>query len=105
MEGSGHNSNPINVDNEMEDVEDKIQESQSDEMVKSNKRRKSLTSDVWKSFTKIGVADDGIERAKCNGCQTIYKCGDNAGKDYDDDEEDLKDVDLEASSSNKASND
>ncbi|KAF1874110.1 hypothetical protein Lal_00041554 [Lupinus albus] len=96
MEGSGHYSNPINVDNEMEDVEDKIQESQSVEMVKSNKRPKSLTSDVWKSITKIGVADDGIERAKCNGCQTIYK--------WDDDEKDLKDVNVETSSSNKASN-
>ncbi|KAF1872059.1 hypothetical protein Lal_00012280 [Lupinus albus] len=82
MEGSDHNSNPINVDNVMEDAEDKIQESQSVEMVKSNKRPKSLTSDVWKSFTKIGVADDGIERAKCNGCKTIYKCGVNDGKDY-----------------------
>ncbi|KAF1896263.1 hypothetical protein Lal_00018542 [Lupinus albus] len=37
MESSGHNSNPINVDNEMEDVEDKIQESQSVELVKKRK--------------------------------------------------------------------
>ncbi|XP_019430557.1 PREDICTED: uncharacterized protein LOC109337923, partial [Lupinus angustifolius] len=78
----GHNSNPINIDNEMEDVEDDIQESQSVELGKSNKRSKSLTSDVWKSFTKIGVGDDGIERAKCNGCKTIYRCGISDGKDY-----------------------
>ncbi|XP_019447197.1 PREDICTED: zinc finger BED domain-containing protein RICESLEEPER 1-like [Lupinus angustifolius] len=66
----------------MEDVEDDIQESQSVELGKSNKRSKSLTSDVWKSFTKIGVGDDGIERAKCNGCKTIYRCGISDGKDY-----------------------
>ncbi|XP_019418623.1 PREDICTED: zinc finger BED domain-containing protein RICESLEEPER 2-like [Lupinus angustifolius] len=83
MEGSGYNSNPINIDNEMNDVEDEIQESQSVEFGKSNKRPKSLTSNVWKSFAKIGVADDGIERAKCNSCKTIYKCGVSNGKDYD----------------------
>ncbi|CAL0327736.1 unnamed protein product [Lupinus luteus] len=83
MEGSGHNSNPTNIDNETEDVEDDIQESQSVELGKSNKRSKSLTSNVWKSFTKIGVGDDEIERAKCNGCKTIYRCGISDGKDYD----------------------
>ncbi|CAL0301728.1 unnamed protein product [Lupinus luteus] len=73
----------FNVNNEMEDVEDEIQESQSIELGKSNKRPKYLTSDVWKSFTKIGVVDDGIERDKCNVCKTIYRCGVSDGKDYD----------------------
>nr|GME03452.1 zinc finger BED domain-containing protein RICESLEEPER 2-like [Ipomoea batatas] len=35
------------------------------------KRAKSTTSDVWKSFTKIGMVD-GKERARCNGCQKEY---------------------------------
>nr|GMD55104.1 zinc finger BED domain-containing protein RICESLEEPER 2-like [Ipomoea batatas] len=38
------------------------------------KRAKSTTSDVWKSFTKIGVVD-GKERARCNGCQKEYIVG------------------------------
>ncbi|CAL0324717.1 unnamed protein product [Lupinus luteus] len=66
----------------MEDVEDEIQESQSVELGNSNKQPKSLTSDVWKYFTKIGVGNDRIKRAKCNGCKTIYRCRIGAGKDY-----------------------
>nr|GMC52799.1 zinc finger BED domain-containing protein RICESLEEPER 2-like [Ipomoea batatas] len=38
------------------------------------KRAKSTTSDVWKSFTKIGMVD-GKERARCNGCQKEYIIG------------------------------
>nr|GMD28139.1 zinc finger BED domain-containing protein RICESLEEPER 2-like [Ipomoea batatas] len=38
------------------------------------KRPKSTTSDVWKSFTKIGVVD-GKEKAKCNGCGKEYIVG------------------------------
>nr|GMC95609.1 zinc finger BED domain-containing protein RICESLEEPER 2-like [Ipomoea batatas] len=38
------------------------------------KRAKSTTSDVWKSFTKIGMVD-GKEKAKCNGCGKEYIVG------------------------------
>nr|GMC55621.1 zinc finger BED domain-containing protein RICESLEEPER 2-like [Ipomoea batatas] len=38
------------------------------------KRAKSTTSDVWKSFTKIGMVD-GKEKARCNGCQKEYIIG------------------------------
>ncbi|CAL0308162.1 unnamed protein product [Lupinus luteus] len=66
----------------MEDVENDIQESQSVELGKSKKWSKSLTSDLCKSFTKMGVGDDRIERAKCNGCKAIYRCGISDDKDY-----------------------
>nr|GMD42790.1 zinc finger BED domain-containing protein RICESLEEPER 2-like [Ipomoea batatas] len=35
------------------------------------KRVKTTTSDVWKSFSKIGLVD-GKEKAKCNGCGKLY---------------------------------
>jgi len=31
-------------------------------------KNKISSSDVWKFFTKIGVCENGKERAKCNGC-------------------------------------
>ena len=42
----------------------------------TNKKKKKLSSsDVWKFFTKIGVCEDGKERAKCNGCNQKYIIG------------------------------
>ena len=35
-----------------------------------SKKPKTCTSDVWKSFTKIGIVN-GKEKARCNGCKKI----------------------------------
>src|ERR1044072_5957552 len=75
MESPGDIGNPVPVDSEieMEDGEDVIDELG---LGNSKKRSKATTSDVWPFFTKIGPdATDGIERAKCNACNSIYKCG------------------------------
>ncbi|KAF7820820.1 zinc finger BED domain-containing protein RICESLEEPER 2-like [Senna tora] len=44
------------------------------EKEKPSKKPRKCTSEVWKSFTKIGVVD-GKERAKCNGCDRKYIVG------------------------------
>lgn len=38
------------------------------------KKAKATTSNVWKYFSKIGIVD-GREKAKCNGCGTLYTIG------------------------------
>ena len=43
------------------------------------KRTRANTSSVWKDFTKIGLEEDGKERAKCNGCGNKYVIGRNSG--------------------------
>ena len=43
------------------------------------KKARTCTSEVWKSFTKIGLVD-GTPKAKCNGCGKEYSCG---GTKYD----------------------
>ena len=54
------------------DVEDDID----NESVELNKRRdKRITSDCWKYLIRIGIGDDGKERARCNGCNQKYKIG------------------------------
>jgi len=40
------------------------------------KRSKTASSEVWKSFTKMGIVD-GKEKAKCNGCGKEYVIGSN----------------------------
>ena len=66
-------TNPIN--NDLKNLEVGIRESQSDGP--SKKRAKSSTSNVWNFFTKIGVGNDGIERARCNACKQEYKARGN----------------------------
>jgi len=62
---SKHVSEPVSKHvrdvHEVEDIVDK-------ESVKVNKKKeKTTTSDCWKFFTKIGVVENGKERAQCNG--------------------------------------
>ena len=38
------------------------------------KRAKTLTSDVWNCFVKIGVGKDGKEKCKCKACGKEYTC-------------------------------
>ena len=68
-----------NVDAVEEDMDDsvKLRESSC-----SKKSEKSRTSYVWKYFTRVGVGDDGKERAKCNGCNKKYVIGSQSGTSH-----------------------
>ena len=46
------------------------------------KRTRANTSSVWKYFTKIGLEEDGKERAKCNSCGRKYVIGGNSGTSH-----------------------
>jgi len=59
----------VNVVEEDMDVSVELKESS------SKKTDKSTTSDVWNYFTRIGVSDDGKERARCKGCNQKYIIG------------------------------
>ena len=43
------------------------------------KRAKTLTSNVWKCFVKIGVGKDGKEKCKCKACGKEYTCASKSG--------------------------
>jgi len=61
---------PDHVTQNEVDVEDDID----NESVELNKRRdKGVISDCWKYFIRIGVGDDGKEKARCSGCNKKYK--------------------------------
>ena len=67
------------IGNMIEDVDKASVPSQKEDESLSDKpplgkKPKTCTSDVWKSFTKIGVVD-GKEKAKCNGCGKEYVIG------------------------------
>lgn len=42
---------------------------------KTNKRARTLSSSVWNYYTRMGVGDDGKERAQCKACGKDYVCG------------------------------
>ncbi|KAJ1417699.1 Zinc finger, BED-type [Sesbania bispinosa] len=52
------------------------------EACNNKKRPKLLTSQCWKFFTKIGLKDDGNEKAKCDGCGQEYKIGGTYGTSH-----------------------
>lgn len=70
--------NVDSVEGENETVQGDVQGDVDDESP-TNKRARTCKAECWKVFTKIGLGDDGIPRAKCNGCGEVFKAG---GKDY-----------------------
>ena len=46
------------------------------------KRAKTLTSDVWNCFVKIGVGKDDKEKYKCKACGKEYTCASKLGTSH-----------------------
>ena len=54
-----------------------------DEIVQpQTKKAKTLTSDVWNYFVKIGVIKDGKEKCKCRACGKEYSCASRLGTSH-----------------------
>jgi len=69
-------SKPINgdVDDKPNTITDNVtRDKQTSETDK--KKKKLSSSNVWKFFSKIGLCEDGKERAKCNGWNKKYIVG------------------------------
>ena len=46
------------------------------------KKAKTLTSNVWNFFVKIGVSKDGKEKYKCKTCGNEYTCASGVGTSH-----------------------
>ena len=62
--------NNYNVDESHETIEPQI------------KRAKTLTSNVWNYFMKIGVGKDGKEKCKCKACGKECTCSSKSGTSH-----------------------
>ena len=46
------------------------------------KKAKTLTSDVWNFFVKLGLGKDGKEKCKCKACGKEYTCASKSGTSH-----------------------